>query len=77
MVNPMPSDPQDVELENLIIRRIRDMGADIHVHVKGGHVSLSGIADNYSDKRDIVAIVKDIGGVRDVTSDIRVAPIAD
>ena len=77
MANETPSDPQDVELENMIVRRVRDMGADIHVHVKGGHVTLSGIADNYQSKRDIVAVIRDIGGVREVTNNLRVAPIAD
>jgi osmotically-inducible protein OsmY len=72
-----PSDPKDVELESLIVRRIREMGADIHVQVKGGRLSLSGIADDYGTKRDIETAVKEIGGVRQVIDNIRVAPIAD
>ena len=68
------SDPKDVELESLIHRRIREMGSDIRVSVKGGHVTLTGQAEDYEAKRDIDYVVKEIGGVREVTNQIRVAP---
>lgn len=77
MSNLPPTDPKDVEMESLITRRIREMGADIHVQVRSGHVTLSGIADDYEVKRDIDVVVKEIGGVHKLTNNIRVAPIAD
>jgi len=71
------SDPKDVELESLIIRRIREMGDDIHVSVKGGHVTLTGAVDDFETKRDLDEAVREIGGVQKVTNNIRVARIAD
>jgi osmotically-inducible protein OsmY len=71
------SDPKDVELESLILRRIREMGDDIHVSVKGGYVTLTGAVDEFEVKRDVEEAVKEISGVQKVTNNIRVAPIAD
>jgi len=71
------SDPKEVELEGLIYRRIRETGADIHVHVTEGRISLSGIANDFETKRNIMAVVQEIGGVNEVTNNIRVAPFAD
>lgn len=71
------SNPKDVELEATITRAIRSMGEHIHVSVSGGHVTLSGTADDYSTKRDIVGFIRNVSGVHEVTNNIRVAPIAD
>lgn len=77
MANYGASDPKDVEMESLITRRVREMGDEIHVSVKGGHVTLNGVVDEFSVKRDIDGIVKEIGGVQKITNNIRVARIAD
>ena len=71
------TDPKDVELETLIIRRIKGKGANIRVAVNGGQVTLSGMVDDYYTKRDIDSEVKGIGGVHILRSHIRVARIAD
>lgn len=77
MANYGASDPKDVELESLIVRRIREMGEDIHVSVKGGHVTLTGAVDEFAVKRDLEEAVKEIGGVLSITNNVRVARIAD
>lgn len=77
MANPYISDPKDVELEATINRAIREMGVGIHVSVKGGHVTVSGTADDYETKRDIIAAVRSVPGVHEITNNIRVAPVAD
>jgi osmotically-inducible protein OsmY len=71
------SDPKDVELEAAISRSIRGMGAGIHVSVHGGRVSLSGMADDYETKRDIMSMVRGLPGVHEVSNNIRVVRIAD
>ena len=77
MANPYISDPKDVELEATISRAVRGMGSHIHVSVKAGHVFLSGTADDFSTKRDIVSQVRGVQGVHELTNNIRVAPFAD
>lgn len=73
MENQFVSNPKDVELEATISRSVRGMGQHIHVSVRGGHVFLSGTADDFGTKRDIVAQVRGIQGVRELTNNIRVA----
>lgn len=77
MANKWKTDSRDVELESLVSRRIRDLAANIHVTAKGGHIILSGTADDFETKRDIVEAVREIGGVREVSSQIRVIPIGE
>ena len=77
MENQRVSDPKDVELEAMISRSIRGMGSGIHVSVHGGHVSLSGMADDYATKRSILSTVRGYSGVHDVSNNIRVVRIAD
>jgi osmotically-inducible protein OsmY len=77
MANPYISDPKDVELEATISRAVRGMGSHLHVSVKSGHVFLSGVADDYGTKRDIVAQVRGVQGVHDLTNNIRVSHSAD
>lgn len=72
MENQKVSDPKDVELEATISRSIRSMGNGIHVSVHGGHVSLSGMVDDYSTKRGIMSMVRGYSGVHEVTNNIRV-----
>lgn len=76
MANPFVSDPKDVELEEAVSRAVREMGFHIHVSARGGHVTVSGTADDFESKRDIIAAVRSISGVHDVTNNIRVVPIA-
>jgi len=71
------SNPKDVELEAVISRAIRERGSGIHVSVKGNHITVSGMADDFETKREIVEVVKDFSGGREVTSNIRVVPMAD
>jgi osmotically-inducible protein OsmY len=77
MANEWVSDPKDVELEESVNRAIRGMGFHMHVSVKGGHVTVSGTADDFETKRDIYSTVKSIPGVHEVTNNVRVARIAD
>lgn len=73
MTSPYASDPKDVELEAVVARRIRSFCSNVHVSVRGGHVTLSGVVEDYGDKRDASNVVRQIAGVHDVTNDIRVA----
>ncbi len=77
MTNPYASDPKDVELEAAISRAVRSMGVGIHVSVHGGHVTVSGMADDFATKRDILSTVRSLPGVHEVTNNIRVVPVAD
>jgi osmotically-inducible protein OsmY len=74
MLNQRISDPKDVELEAAIHRAIRHMGHGIHVTVRGGHVSLSGLVEDFSTKRDIASVVRSISGAREVTNTLRISP---
>jgi osmotically-inducible protein OsmY len=71
------SNPKDVQLESLIQGRIRQMGTNIHVLVKGGQVTLTGTADDYKTKREIDTLVKGIGGVDELINKLLVASITD
>lgn len=71
------SDPRDVEMESLIHERLRGMGRHLHAAVNGGNVTLTGAADDLEEKRDIETAVKMIGGVRQLTNEIRVASVED
>ena len=71
------SDPKDVELEAAISRVVRNMGVGIHVSVRGGHVTLSGVVDDFETKREISSVVHGVGGVHDIVNSIRVARVAD
>jgi hypothetical protein len=71
------SDPKEVELESVIHREIRGLGMGIHVAVKGNHITLSGTADDFETKRQIVSVVRGMAGVREITANIHVARIAD
>ncbi len=66
------SDPKDVELENNVSRMIRHIAHGVRVHVRGGHVTVSGIVDDFGKKRQITSSIQSIGGVREVTNNIRV-----
>ena len=77
MANPYISDPKDVELEEAVNRAVREMGAHMHVSARGGHVTVSGTADDFETKRDIISVVRSVSGVREVTNNIRVARVAD
>lgn len=67
-----PSDPKDVEMEHNISRAVRSLGK-LHIHVSGGHVTVSGIVDDYGTKRQIASTIQSMGGVREVTNNIRVS----
>jgi osmotically-inducible protein OsmY len=75
--NQRISDPKDVELEATIHRAIRHMGVGIHVTVRGGHVSLSGLVDDFYTKRDVASVVRSVAGVHEVTNALRIAPVND
>ena len=65
--------PKDVELEAVVAREVRPFCSNAHVSVKGGHVTLSGVAQDYDDKRDALNAARHVAGVREVTNYIRVA----
>jgi osmotically-inducible protein OsmY len=71
------TDPKDVQLEALIQERIRQMGTELHVLIKDGKVTLTGIADDFKTKREIDTLVEGIGGVREVINKIVVASVTD
>jgi osmotically-inducible protein OsmY len=71
------SDPKDVELEAAISRAIRNLGEGIHVSAHGGHVTLTGVVDDFETKREISSVVHGVGGVHDIVNSIRVARVAD
>ncbi len=77
MANPYISDPKDVELEESVNRAIRSMGTHMHVSARGGHVTVSGTADDFETKRDIISAVRSVSGVHEVSNNIRVARTAD
>ena len=77
MANPYISDPKDVEMEATISRAIRNLGVGIHVSVRGGHVSLSGMVDDFETKRDVSSVVHDVAGGHPISNNIRVARVAD
>ncbi|HET9870675.1 MAG TPA: BON domain-containing protein [bacterium] len=70
---PYASDPKDVELESLIARRIRPFCSNVHVSAKGGHVTISGLVEDFEDKRSAYHAALEVAGVHDVTNNIRVA----
>ena len=76
MADPFLTDPRDVELEEAVTRSIREMGFHIHVSVRGGTVTVSGTADDFATKRDIISAVRSVPGVHKVVNYLRVAPIA-
>ena len=77
MANPYISDPKDVELEATISRAVRGMGLGIHVSVKGGHVSLGGVVDDFETKRDVSSVVHSVAAGHPIMNNIRVARTAD
>lgn len=77
MANPYISDPKDVELEAAVSRAVRNLGVGVHVSVRGGHITVSGIVDDYETKRDIMAVVRDVAGGHSITNNTRVARVAD
>lgn len=69
------ADVKDVELESGITRKVRSLGGDhIHVTVKSGKVTLSGLADDFESKRSIVHAVQSMPGVFKLVNNIRVVP---
>jgi len=76
MQNGPHADPDDVELESLIYRQIRDLGG-LHVKVKNDVVTLSGTTDNFDDKRKIDAEVRNLVGTRRLIDEVRVIEAAD
>ena len=77
MTYQLHSNPKDVELEALILSRIRQMGEHMHVQIKEGVVHLSGTVNEFETKREIMTLVQGIGGVREVLNNIRVARVSD
>lgn len=77
MANPYISDPKDVELEAAVSRAVRNLGVGVHVSVKGGHITVSGIVDDFETKRDVMAVVRDVAGGHAISNNLRVARVAD
>ncbi len=73
MNSPYASDPKDVELEAVVAREIRPFCSNAHVSARGGHVTLSGTAEDFEDKRAAFSAAQHVAGVHDVTNNIRVA----
>jgi len=77
MSNLQESDPRDVELENAVSRAIHGMASSIHVSVKAGHVTVSGVVDDFSAKRELTSAVQSVAGVKTITNYVKVTPIGD
>lgn len=77
MENRNLSDPKDVEMEASISRAIRNLGVGLHVSVRGGHVSLSGMVDDFETKREVSSVVHNVAGGHPVSNNIRVVRVAD
>ncbi|HVZ81608.1 MAG TPA: BON domain-containing protein [bacterium] len=73
MNEPYEQTPQDVQLASEISRHLQNLGVgELHVSVKGGHATISGSVDNFSDKRRVTGDVQGFGGIHGVTNLIRV-----
>ncbi len=71
--NPYLHDPKDVELENVISRHLHNLQlGDLHVSVKEGHVTVSGMVDDFTTKRQITDVIRGLGGTREITNNARV-----
>lgn len=71
--NPYVHDPKDVELENEISRHIHNLRlGSFRVSVRGGHVTLSGITDDFYTKRQIGEEVRSLLGGRELVNSIKV-----
>jgi osmotically-inducible protein OsmY len=67
------SDPRDVELEHEVSQHLHNLGVErYHVSVNAGHVTVSGMVDDFGDKREVTDMIRGLGGVREVTNHIRV-----
>jgi osmotically-inducible protein OsmY len=77
MSNLQESNPRDVELGNSVSRAIHGMASGIHVSVKAGHVTVSGVVDDFSEKRDLTSAVQSVAGVKTITNNVRVSPTWD
>lgn len=66
-------DPKDVELANEISRHLRglDLG-ELHVSVKGGHLTVSGTVEAFADKRRISSEIHGFAGIHEITNLIQV-----
>lgn len=70
-----PGVNKDVELEGSITRRLKAMGADhVHVTVRFGKATLSGMCDDFAMKRDIQMVVRSMAGEGRVINHIKVFP---
>jgi len=69
--------PEEVQLEAVIINRIRQMGEHMHAEVKEGVVHLSGTTNEFETKRAVTTLVQGMGGVREVINNIRVTEVRD
>ena len=77
MADEINSNPKEVELEALIVSRIRQMGEHMHAQIKDGVVHLSGTVNEFEAKREIMTLVQSIAGVHEVSNNIRVARVSD
>ncbi|HVM31771.1 MAG TPA: BON domain-containing protein [bacterium] len=77
MLNFQQEDPKDEDLAQAIAREIFSMAAGAHVSVKGGHVTVSGMVDDYATKRDVTAVIHGFSGVKTLCNNMRVTPIGD
>ncbi len=72
-----PSNPKDAELENTVTRAVHGLAAEFHVSALAGHVTISGMVDDFAAKRDIYLVVQGVAGVKTVSNRVKVTPIGD
>jgi osmotically-inducible protein OsmY len=71
------SDPKDVELENTVTRAVHGLAAEFHVSALAGHVTISGMVDDFGAKRDIFLVVQGVAGVKTISNKVKVTPIGE
>ena len=66
-------DPKDIEKANEISRHLHNLDiGNLHVSVKGGHVTVSGTVENFADKRRINSEIQGFGGVHEIINLVKV-----
>ncbi len=70
-----PAVNKDVELEGAIQRRLKAMGAEkVRVRVRFGKALLSGICDDFAQKREVFQTVRSMAGEGRVLNQVKVFP---
>lgn len=77
-VKPKKVKPDDVRksIENALERRAEHEAKDIHIDVRDGRVSLSGVVHSWAEKQAVIAAARGSSGVTSVDNNLRTEPYA-